>query len=69
MDTNVIVKNEKIDEIVKAYPKTNFKSSAVVGVAMFVCGMLTYKHIVKPIFAKIKAKKDADTIEVVEENE
>ncbi|GHV47391.1 hypothetical protein FACS189499_04840 [Clostridia bacterium] len=61
METNEIMVNEDViettEEIVKASFDNGFKMAAGIGLAVVV-GIVAYRYIAKPIYAKIKAKKE-----------
>lgn len=65
---------ESVEEIVEATPAKNVNVVASIGMIVIVGG-LTYKFAVKPIYAKLKAKRDAKTttqgevIDIIDENE
>ncbi|GHU53226.1 hypothetical protein FACS1894132_04820 [Clostridia bacterium] len=61
METNEIMVTDEViettEEIVKAGSGKSFKIAAGVGLAV-VMGVIAYKHIAKPIWTKIKTKKE-----------
>lgn len=61
---NEIIVNEDVkdiaEEIVETTSKTDFSKVAGIGLVA-VAGVLAYKHIVKPIMAKRKAKKEEES--------
>lgn len=71
METNEIMVNEEVIEttevIVGAGSGKGFKVSAGIGLAV-IGGVVTYKYLVKPLMAKIKAKKEQEAIDVDFEN-
>ena len=66
MDTNEIMTNEEViettEEIVKTGFGKGFKVVAGIGLAALAGGM-AYKYVVKPVVAKIKAKKEQSKID------
>jgi len=65
MEAMEIMNNEEVvettEEIVKAGTGKGLKIAAGVGLAVLT-GVMAYKYIVKPIAAKIKAKKEEQVI-------
>lgn len=61
METMEIMNNEEViettEEIVNASSGKGFKVAAGVGLTVF-GGVVAYKYVVKPIMAKIKARKE-----------
>ena len=61
MEANNILTNEEVleatEEIATCGSKKGVKIAAGIGVSVFV-GIIAYKYVVKPIVAKIKAKKE-----------
>lgn len=61
METMEIMNNEEViettEEIVNASSGKGFKVAAGVGLIVF-AGVAAYKYVVKPIVAKIKARKE-----------
>lgn len=71
MDTNEIMTNEEViettEEIVTASSGKTFKVVAGVGLTVL-GGVVAYKYVIKPLVAKIKAKKEQQKIEPEFEN-
>lgn len=61
METMEIMNNEEViettEEIINASSGKGFKVAAGVGLTVF-AGVAAYKYVVKPIVAKIKARKE-----------
>ena len=66
MDTNEIMVNEEViettEEIVTASSGKGFKVTAGVGLTVL-GGFVAYKYVIKPVIAKIKAKKEQQMID------
>ena len=66
MDTNEIMVNEEVieatEEIATAGSGNGIKMAAGIGLAVL-GGVVAYKYIVKPMVAKIKAKKEQQKID------
>jgi hypothetical protein len=66
METNEIMVNEEVmdttEEIATASSSKGFKVAVGVGLAV-VGGVVAYKYVIKPIVAKIKAKKEQRRID------
>ena len=66
MDTNEIMVNEEVieatEEIATASSGNGIKMTAGIGLAVL-GGVVAYKYIVKPMVAKIKAKKEQQKID------
>jgi hypothetical protein len=66
METNEIMVNDEVIETTEEIAKTSsgkgFKMVAGIGLAVVV-GVLTYKYVAKPIWAKFKAKKESQIID------
>lgn len=66
MDTNEIMVNEEIidttEEIATASSEKGFKVAAGVGLTVL-GGFVAYKYVIKPVIAKIKAKKEQQMID------
>jgi len=69
MDTKEIMTNDEVvetnEEIMNAENGNGFKIAVGIGLAVL-AGGIAYKYIVKPITAKIKAKKEQRVVEEVE---
>lgn len=67
METNEIMNNEEVievtEEIATAGSGKGLKIAAGIGLTVLVGG-LAYKYVVKPMWAKIKAKKEEQNISV-----
>lgn len=67
METNEIMNNEEVievtEEIATAGSGKGLKIAAGIGLTVLVGG-LAYKYVVKPMWAKIKAKKEDQKISV-----
>ena len=65
MDTNEIMVNEEViettEEIATASSGKGFKVAAGVGLTVL-GGFVAYKYVIKPVIAKIKAKKEQQGI-------
>lgn len=66
MDTNEIMVNEEViemtEEIATASSGKSFKVAAGIGLTVL-GGFVAYKYVIKPIMAKIKAKKEQQKID------
>ena len=66
MDTNEIMVNEEViettEEIATASSGKGFKVTAGVGLTVL-GGFVAYKYVIKPVIAKIKAKKEQQMID------
>ena len=66
MDTNKIMVNEEVievtEEIATAGYGKGFKVAAGIGLTVL-GGFIAYKYVIKPIVAKIKAKKEQQKID------
>lgn len=67
METNEIMNNDEVvetttEEIVKASSGKGLKVAAGIGLAVL-AGVVIYKYVGKPMIAKIKAKKEQQTVE------
>ena len=67
METNEIMTNENVIEVTEEIANVNsgkgFKAAAGIGLAVVV-GVLAYKYVAKPIWAKYKVKKESQVIDV-----
>lgn len=72
METNEIMNNEEVieatEEIATAGSGDGLKIAAGIGLTVLVGG-IAYKYIVKPIWTKIKAKKEEQKISVEDNDE
>ncbi len=73
METNEIIKNEEVNEVVEGIVENvnyggNCKKAVIIGLVVGVAGTLAYNHGVKPLIAKIKDRlnKQEDSEETVE---
>ena len=66
MNTNEIMVNEEViettEEIATASSGKGFKVAASVGLTVL-GGFVAYKYVIKPVIAKIKAKKEQQAME------
>ena len=67
METNEIMNNEEVmeattEEVVKASFEQGFEFGFGIGLAVL-AGVAIYKHVGKPIIAKIKARKEQQIID------
>lgn len=69
MENKEIITNDEIvdttEGIAMSYSEKAIKIVAGTGLALL-AGFITYKYIIKPITAKIKAKKDQKAIDTIE---